>query len=124
MVEKGFLGRKAGKGFYLYPKDAKKGSKEKQLNPEVRTVKCSTVQYSDKNRTAIFESFLDQNIMNCTILFFLFQFSTYFSLQFFLFYSHTALLGLLFLHHKKQFIVSLSDFIITCESKTCEVTNS
>ena len=38
MVEKGFLGRKAGKGFYLYPKDAKKGSKEKQLNPEVCTV--------------------------------------------------------------------------------------
>ena len=37
MVEKGFLGRKAGKGFYLYPKDAKKGSKDKQLNPEVRS---------------------------------------------------------------------------------------
>eukprot|EP01033_Poteriospumella_lacustris_P004815 gene4816-3451_t len=34
MVEKGWLGRKAGKGFYLYPKDAKKGAK-KQLNPEM-----------------------------------------------------------------------------------------
>lgn len=34
MVEKGWLGRKAGKGFYLYPKDAKKSDK-KQLNPEV-----------------------------------------------------------------------------------------
>lgn len=34
MVEKGLLGRKAGKGFYLYPKDAKKGA-PKQLNPEV-----------------------------------------------------------------------------------------
>lgn len=33
MVEKGWLGRKSGKGFYLYPKDAKKGAK-KQLNPE------------------------------------------------------------------------------------------
>lgn len=34
MIEKGFLGRKSGKGFYLYPKDAKKGAK-KELNPEV-----------------------------------------------------------------------------------------
>lgn len=33
MVERGMLGRKAGKGFYLYPKDAKKGAK-KELNPE------------------------------------------------------------------------------------------
>ena len=48
MVEKGFLGRKAGKGFYLYPKDAKKGSKEKQLNPEVRTV-----QYGYMNCIAV-----------------------------------------------------------------------
>jgi enoyl-CoA hydratase/long-chain 3-hydroxyacyl-CoA dehydrogenase len=34
MVKRGLLGRKAGKGFYLYPKDAKKGAK-KELNPEV-----------------------------------------------------------------------------------------
>ena len=34
MVEKGFLGRKAEKGFYLYPKNAKKGA-AKELNKEV-----------------------------------------------------------------------------------------
>ena len=33
MVAKGLLGRKSGKGFYLYPKNAKKGAK-KELNPE------------------------------------------------------------------------------------------
>lgn len=33
-VDKGLLGRKSGKGFYLYPK-GKKGSKgSKELNPE------------------------------------------------------------------------------------------
>ena len=34
MLDKGFLGRKAGKGFYLYPSDAKKNA-ERQLNPDV-----------------------------------------------------------------------------------------
>ena len=34
MLEKGWLGRKTGKGFYLYPKDAGKKDK-KQLNPEM-----------------------------------------------------------------------------------------
>eukprot|EP01039_Chlorochromonas_danica_P003775 gene3775-4125_t len=33
MVERGLLGRKAGKGFYLYPANAKKGA-AKELNPE------------------------------------------------------------------------------------------
>lgn len=37
MLQKGWLGRKSGKGFYLYPKDAKKGAK-KQLNPEMLTL--------------------------------------------------------------------------------------
>ena len=37
MIEKGWLGRKSGKGFYLYPKDAKKGA-PKQLNPEMLEV--------------------------------------------------------------------------------------
>jgi len=35
MVEKGFLGRKSHKGFYLYEKKESKGSKGKTLNPEV-----------------------------------------------------------------------------------------
>lgn len=34
MVEKGWLGKKSGKGFYMYPKDAKKGA-PKQLNQEM-----------------------------------------------------------------------------------------
>ena len=34
LIDKNIVGRKSGKGFYLYPKDAKKGAK-KQLNPEV-----------------------------------------------------------------------------------------
>ena len=34
MVEKGWLGKKTGKGFYLYPKDAKKGA-PKELNKEM-----------------------------------------------------------------------------------------
>lgn len=34
MLDKGFLGRKSGKGFFVYPKDAKKGAK-KELNQEV-----------------------------------------------------------------------------------------
>ena len=37
MVEKGWLGRKTGNGFYTYPKDAKKGA-EKQLNPEMKAM--------------------------------------------------------------------------------------
>lgn len=39
-VEKGFLGRKSGKGFYLYPKE-KKGSKkggDRELNPGATTL--------------------------------------------------------------------------------------
>jgi enoyl-CoA hydratase/long-chain 3-hydroxyacyl-CoA dehydrogenase len=35
MVDNGFLGRKSGKGFYLYPADAKKSKAAKQLNPAV-----------------------------------------------------------------------------------------
>jgi enoyl-CoA hydratase/long-chain 3-hydroxyacyl-CoA dehydrogenase len=34
MVDANLLGRKAGKGFYLYPKDAKKGA-ARQINPEI-----------------------------------------------------------------------------------------
>jgi enoyl-CoA hydratase / long-chain 3-hydroxyacyl-CoA dehydrogenase len=37
LIAKGYLGRKSGKGFYLYPKDAKKGAK-KELNGEVVTM--------------------------------------------------------------------------------------
>lgn len=34
MCEANMMGRKSGKGFYMYPKDAKKGAK-KQINPEM-----------------------------------------------------------------------------------------
>jgi len=37
MIEKGFLGRKTGKGFYMYPAKPVKGAK-KQINPEVASV--------------------------------------------------------------------------------------
>ena len=37
MVENGWLGRKAGKGFYMYPAKPKKGAK-KELNPEMLTM--------------------------------------------------------------------------------------
>lgn len=37
MVEKGWLGRKSGKGFYMYPKDAKKGA-PREFNPEMVTM--------------------------------------------------------------------------------------
>ena len=37
MVEKGWLGKKTGKGFYLYPKGAKKGA-PKELNNEMLSI--------------------------------------------------------------------------------------
>lgn len=47
MAEGGFLGRKAGKGWYLYPKDAKKGA-AKQVNPAVSELLKGFVQCDKK----------------------------------------------------------------------------
>eukprot|EP00735_Rhodelphis_limneticus_P009003 TRINITY_DN2460_c0_g1::TRINITY_DN2460_c0_g1_i1::g.8765::m.8765 TRINITY_DN2460_c0_g1::TRINITY_DN2460_c0_g1_i1::g.8765 ORF type:complete len:762 (+),score=307.57,sp/P40939/ECHA_HUMAN/49.93/0.0,ECH/PF00378.15/1.8e-65,3HCDH_N/PF02737.13/8.3e+02,3HCDH_N/PF02737.13/1.2e-54,3HCDH/PF00725.17/1.8e-23,3HCDH/PF00725.17/1.7e-05,DUF3798/PF12683.2/0.062,DUF3798/PF12683.2/1.2e+02,HSP33/PF01430.14/0.26,HSP33/PF01430.14/3.1e+03,NAD_binding_2/PF03446.10/5.4e+02,NAD_binding_2/PF03446.10/0.8 TRINITY_DN2460_c0_g1_i1 len=46
MVDKGFLGRKTGAGFFMYPKDKKKGPKE--INPEVQKF-LSEFQTNKKN---------------------------------------------------------------------------
>ena len=78
-VEKGILGRKSGKGFYLYPKDAKKGA-PKQLNPEmVKLIKSlrpappATVSKEDIQMRYITRgrcgTFLSLGVGHCMILF-------------------------------------------------------
>eukprot|EP00596_Hydrurales_sp_CCMP1899_P005173 CAMPEP_0119036246 /NCGR_PEP_ID=MMETSP1177-20130426/3809_1 /TAXON_ID=2985 /ORGANISM="Ochromonas sp, Strain CCMP1899" /LENGTH=699 /DNA_ID=CAMNT_0006995777 /DNA_START=269 /DNA_END=2368 /DNA_ORIENTATION=- len=53
MVDNGFLGRKSGKGFYLYPADAKKSKAAKQLNPAVLSMIKDITGNNQKNDISV-----------------------------------------------------------------------
>lgn len=61
-MEKGLLGRKSGKGFYLYPKGKKGAKRGKELNPEAVSL-IKTHQKSDGAGASLADDVIQDRMM-------------------------------------------------------------